>query len=43
VVTAVEAGVNGVDDSQVLSAAAGDRRTVVTNNNQDFRWDRAAP
>ena len=37
VVAAAEVGLAGVDDAQVLSWAARDRRAVVTNNIQDFR------
>jgi predicted nuclease of predicted toxin-antitoxin system len=37
VVAAVEVGLEGVGDSQVLSWAAAERRAVVTNNIQDFR------
>jgi predicted nuclease of predicted toxin-antitoxin system len=37
VVSAAEAGLAGIDDPQVLSSAALDRRAVVTNNIQDFR------
>lgn len=37
VVTAADAGSTGIDDGQVLAAAARDRRAVVTNNIRDFR------
>lgn len=37
VLSAVEAGLAGVADEQVLSSAARDRRAVVTNNIKDFR------
>ena len=37
VVTAADAGLAGLDDAQVLSAAARDQRAVVTNNIRDFR------
>ncbi len=37
VITAAEAGVNGVDDAQALSWAVAARRAVVTNNVRDFR------
>jgi hypothetical protein len=37
VVTAADAGLVGLGDAHVLSAAAGDRRAVVTNNIRDFR------
>ncbi len=33
----MEAGLAGLDDVRVLSAAARDRRAVVTNNINDFR------
>src|SRR5215472_8320991 len=37
VVTAADAGLAGIDDAQVLAAAARDGRAVVTNNIRDFR------
>jgi predicted nuclease of predicted toxin-antitoxin system len=37
VVSAGEAGLAGLDDAQVLSAAARDGRAVVTNNIKDVR------
>ena len=37
VVSAVDAGVAGIADEQVLASAARDRRAVVTNNIKDFR------
>ena len=42
VVSAAEAGLAGVADEQVLSAAVRDRRAVVTNNIKDFRPMHAA-
>jgi len=42
VATAVEAGVNGVDDARALSWAVTERRAVVTNNIRDFRLLHAA-
>ena len=37
VVAAIEVGLTGATDDQVLSSAARDRRAVVTNNIKDFR------
>lgn len=37
VVSAADAGLAGIPDGQVLSAAARDRRAVVANNIKDFR------
>lgn len=37
VVSAAEAGLAGVTDTEVLASAARDRRAVVTNNIRDFR------
>ncbi|HZU19497.1 MAG TPA: DUF5615 family PIN-like protein [Candidatus Dormibacteraeota bacterium] len=42
VVTAVEAGVNGIDDARVLTWAVTERRAGVTNNIRDFRLLHAA-
>jgi hypothetical protein len=42
VVTAADVGFAGRDDAQLLSAAAGDRRAVVTCNIRDYRLLHAA-
>lgn len=36
VMTAIEAGVNGIDDSRVMAWAVSDQRAVVTHNIRDF-------